>query len=124
MDRAINRYNPNTDNLMFHSDQGAQYSSKAFIDYCSNNNITQSMSRKGNCWDNAVMERFFRSLKTERLNYPSGPLYIACQSFANHYEVMLSVQYPLARCRRWLNWKKWLEMCPRLTDHYTIVGKH
>jgi len=71
MDNAINRYKPNTDNLMFHSDQGTQYSSKAFIDYCSNNNITQSMSRKGNCWDNAVMERFFRSLKTERLNYQS-----------------------------------------------------
>ena len=59
MDNAINRYNPNTDNLMFHSDQGTQYSSKAFIDYCSKNSITQSMSRKGNCWDNAVMERFF-----------------------------------------------------------------
>jgi transposase InsO family protein len=40
------------------------------------------MSRKGNCWDNAVMERFFRSLKTERLNY---------QSFANHYEVVQNV---------------------------------
>ena len=83
MDNAINRYNLNTDNLMFHSDQGTQYSSKAFIDYCSNNNITQSMSRKGNCWDNAVMERFFRSLKTERLNY---------QSFANHYEVVQNVE--------------------------------
>jgi len=49
MDNAINRYQSNTDNLMFHSDQGTQYSSKDFIDYCSNNNITQSMSRKGNC---------------------------------------------------------------------------
>jgi putative transposase len=61
---------------------GAQYSSKAFIDYCNNNNITQSMSRKGNCWDNVVMERFFRSLKAERLNY---------QSFVNHYEVVQNV---------------------------------
>ena len=68
---AINRYQPNTDNLMFHSDQGTQYSSKAYIDYCSTNGITQSMSRKGNCWDNAVMERFFRSLKAERLNHQS-----------------------------------------------------
>ena len=83
MDNAINRYDPNTDNLMFHSDQGTQYSSKAFIDYCSKNNITQSMSRKGNCWDNAVMERFFRSLKGERLNH---------QSFANHYEVVQNVE--------------------------------
>jgi transposase InsO family protein len=41
---------------MFHSDQRTQYSSKAFIDYCNQNNIAQSMSRKGNCWDNAVMD--------------------------------------------------------------------
>ena len=68
---------------MFHSDQGTQYSSKAFIDYCSTNGITQSMSRKGNCWDNAVMERFFRSLKAERLNH---------QSFANHFEVVQNVE--------------------------------
>ncbi|CAC9645907.1 Mobile element protein [uncultured Gammaproteobacteria bacterium] len=41
------------------------------------------MSRRGNCWDNAVMERFFRSLKTERLNY---------QSFTNHQEVVENVE--------------------------------
>jgi len=46
MDNAINRYQPNTDNLMFHSDQGTQYYSKAFIDYYSQNNITQSMIKK------------------------------------------------------------------------------
>jgi transposase InsO family protein len=56
MDSAINRYQSNTNNLMFHSDRGMQYSSKAFIDYCSNNNIIQSMSCKGGCWDDAVME--------------------------------------------------------------------
>ncbi|CAC9601951.1 hypothetical protein [uncultured Gammaproteobacteria bacterium] len=83
LDNAINRYKPNTKHLMFHSDQGTQYSSKVFIDYCSKNNITQSMSRKGNCWDNAVMERFFRNLKAERLNY---------QSFANHFEVVQTVE--------------------------------
>ena len=54
-----------------------------YIDYCSKNSITQSMSRKGNCWDNAVMERFFRSLKAERLNH---------QSFANHFEVVQNVE--------------------------------
>ncbi len=41
------------------------------------------MSRKVNCWDNTVMERFFRSLKTERLNY---------QSFANHFEVVQNLE--------------------------------
>lgn len=83
MNNAIARHKPNTHDLMFHSDQGTQYSSKAFIDYCNQNNMTQSMSRKGNCWDNAVMERFFRSLKTERLNY---------QSFTNHFEVVRNVE--------------------------------
>lgn len=53
--------------LMFHSDQGCQYSSHRFVEYLAENQITQSMSRRGNCWDNAPVERFFRSLKTERI---------------------------------------------------------
>jgi putative transposase len=53
--------------LLFHSDQGCQYTSFAFQQFCSQNGISQSMSRRGNCWDNAVSERFFRSLKTERI---------------------------------------------------------
>jgi transposase InsO family protein len=39
--------------------------SARFVDDLKNAGITQSMSRKGNCWDNAVVERFFRSLKSE-----------------------------------------------------------
>ena len=52
-------------------------------DACNKNNITQSVSCKGNCWDNAAIEYFFRGLKTERLNY---------KSFANHYEVVQNVE--------------------------------
>ncbi len=55
-----------------------QYTSNLFVDFCVNLHITKSVSRKGNCWDNTVMERFFRSLKSERLNY---------LSFKNHQEV-------------------------------------
>lgn len=51
--------------LMFHSDQGCQYSSRAFRQRLWRYRITQSMSRRGNCWDNAPMERLFRSLKSE-----------------------------------------------------------
>lgn len=51
--------------VMFHSDQGCQYSSKAFRQQLWRYQISQSMSRRGNCWDNAPMERFFRSLKSE-----------------------------------------------------------
>lgn len=60
--------------LLFHSDQGTQYTSFAFQQYCSMKSIRQSMSRRGNCWDNAVTERFFRSLKSERIRktvYPT-----------------------------------------------------
>jgi putative transposase len=51
--------------VMFHSDQGSHYTSIQFRQHLWRYQITQSMSRRGNCWDNAPMERFFRSLKTE-----------------------------------------------------------
>lgn len=51
--------------LMFHSDQGVQYSSLKYRQRLWRYQIEQSMSRRGNCWDNAPMERVFRSLKTE-----------------------------------------------------------
>lgn len=51
--------------LLFHSDQGGQYRSEAYRQQLAQQQIRQSMSRKGNCWDNAPMERVFRSLKTE-----------------------------------------------------------
>lgn len=51
--------------LMFHSDQGSHYTSLKFRQYLWRYQIDQSMSRRGNCWDNAPMERFFRSLKSE-----------------------------------------------------------
>lgn len=62
-----------TEGLMFHSDQGCQYTSKAYRAVLEKEGIRQSMSRRGNCWDNAVVERFFRSLKTERTRYIAYP---------------------------------------------------
>lgn len=53
--------------LMFHSDQGCHYTSLSFRQLVCSYQIKQSMSRRGNCWDNAPMERFFRSLKTENM---------------------------------------------------------
>lgn len=55
-----------TGELMHHSDRGSQYASLGYQDLLCEHQITVSMSRKGNCWDNAVMERFFGSLKAER----------------------------------------------------------
>ena len=53
--------------MIFHSDRGAQYASNDFVEILKRNNIVQSMSRKGNCWDNAVAESFFKSLKCEMI---------------------------------------------------------
>lgn len=51
--------------VLFHSDQGSHFTSTHFRQYLWRYQMQQSMSRKGNCWDNAPMERFFRSLKSE-----------------------------------------------------------
>lgn len=53
------------DTTMVHSDQGCHYTSKAFIKALQDNNFVQSMSRKGNCWDNAPQESFFGHMKDE-----------------------------------------------------------
>ena len=55
------------DALLHHSDQGSQYTSEQFQRLMADQGITCSMSRSGNCWDNAAMESFFSSLKTERI---------------------------------------------------------
>src|SRR5499433_2316198 len=52
---------------MIHSDQGTQYGSDAWRRFCRSNHLEPSMSRKANCWDNAVAESFFSSLKKERI---------------------------------------------------------
>ncbi|WP_372758103.1 IS3 family transposase [Mariniflexile sp.] len=62
---AVSKRTINMD-LIFHSDRGIQYASKTFRTFIKSNPlVTQSMSRKGNCWDNAVAESFFKTLKVE-----------------------------------------------------------
>jgi transposase InsO family protein len=53
--------------LLLHSDRGSQYASLEYQSLLDQHGIRCSMSRKGNCWDNAVMERFFLNLKMERV---------------------------------------------------------
>lgn len=57
--------------LLLHSDRGSQYASGDYQALLKNRGILCSMSRKGNCWDNAVMESFFRSLKVESIYHQS-----------------------------------------------------
>ena len=68
LEMAIQRRNP-PPGLIWHTDRGSQYASNNHKDLLKENGIIQSMSRKGNCWDNAVAESFFHSLKTEFTNH-------------------------------------------------------
>ena len=52
--------------VIIHSDHGTQYGSNDWLRFCRQHNLEPSMSRRGNCWDNAVVESFFGSLKKER----------------------------------------------------------
>ncbi len=58
---------PDNTNLIFHSDQGWQYQHKTYQKRLKDKGIRQSMSRKGNCLDNSIMENFFGLLKSELL---------------------------------------------------------
>jgi putative transposase len=64
---AIKRHKPDK-GLILHSDQGSQFTSKEFNDFCSNACIQQSMSRAGCPYDNAPMERYYNTLKNEHTN--------------------------------------------------------
>jgi len=57
------------ESLVWHTDRGSQYASDSHRAILKEHHIIQSMSRKGNCWDNAVSESFFHSLKTELVHY-------------------------------------------------------
>lgn len=62
---AVRRRRPR--GTLNHSDQGTQFGSDAWRRFCKSNRLEPSMSRKGNCWDSAVAESFFGSLKKERI---------------------------------------------------------
>jgi transposase InsO family protein len=64
MDMAMRKVGPDAQ-IIFHSDRGSQYASEAYRKFLKNKNILPSMSRKGNCYDNAYVESWFSSLKKE-----------------------------------------------------------
>ena len=69
LEQAVGRENPPDDfSLVFHDDQGCQYTSRAFQRCLESHGIAQSMSRPGNPWDNALAESFFKTLKRELVN--------------------------------------------------------
>lgn len=68
--------------LIVHSDRGSQYASELYQDLLDDHGFVCSMSRKGNCWDNAVAERFFLNLKMER---------VWQRQYANHAEARADI---------------------------------
>ncbi len=67
LNQAVGRRNPQA-GLIHHSDRGSQYASGDYQALLKKNEIIPSMSRKGDCWDNAVAESFFHTLKVEKIN--------------------------------------------------------
>lgn len=65
--------------LIFHSDRGSQYTSSAFRGLLGTNNVRQSLSRPRQCWDNAVAESFFATLKTELIYRSAWPTRVAAR---------------------------------------------
>jgi transposase InsO family protein len=90
--QAIGRRRPPS-GCIFHSDRGVQYAAQNFKNVLKTHGFIQSMSRKGNCYDNAVAESFFRTLKTEHVyNYRYKTRKEAKQSIFEYIEVFYNQQ--------------------------------
>jgi transposase InsO family protein len=79
--------------LLLHSDRGSQYASLEYQSLLDQHGIRCSMSRKGNCWDNAVMERFFLNLKMER---------VWQRDYANHGEAQRDITDYIVSFYNWI----------------------
>lgn len=76
---------PMTQGLLLHSDHGYQYASHDYASLTQGYSITPSMSRRGNCWDNAPMESFFGHLKEEALKPYPIPTFVEAQQIIDDY---------------------------------------
>ena len=77
-----------SEGLIVHTDRGSQYASKAYRELLLTNSIKGSMSRKGDCWDNAVVESFFGSLKQEQVQWKNYQTIFEAQQNISNYIVM------------------------------------
>ena len=92
LEMAVQRELPG-EGLVAHSDRGVQYASDHYQQLLSNHGITCSMSRKGNCWDNAPMESFFATLKKELVHHEHDRTHAqARQSLFEYIEVFYNRQ--------------------------------
>lgn len=84
--KALESNSPSKEGLILHSDQGSQYTSKDFIEFCESVGVNQSMSKAGYPYDNAPMERYYNTLKNEVVNlhyyHTDDELYSSIEEFA------------------------------------------
>jgi transposase InsO family protein len=103
--------------LLHHSDRGSQYACHEYQKRLRQHGMSVSMSRKGNCWDNAPVERFFRSLKSERL----ASCWFATRKSAEievlDYIPPWDIRVPWSMRKK--DFKSGLTVCPFLLDHYS-----
>lgn len=88
--------------LIVHSDRGSQYASKAYRRLLKTHGCIGSMSRRGNCWDNAVAESFFGTLKQERVQWQHYQTRLEAQQDVLHYITMF---YNSSRFHSYLGYK-------------------
>ena len=88
----LTRGNPN--GLMIHSDQGIQYACKDYRQLIAQHHLVQSMSRRGNCWDNAVAESFFATLKKQAVH---GVRFLTRQAAQQHIFEYIECYYNRVR---------------------------
>jgi putative transposase len=92
--------------VVIHSDQGSQYGSDDWIRFCRDHGFQTSMSRRGNCFDNAVAKSFFSSLKKERVRRKTYKTRSeACSDILDYIEVF----YNRKRRHRYLGQQSQLE---------------
>jgi len=101
--------------VIFHSDQGSQYACKAFRELLHNHKFIQSMSGKGNCYDNAVAESFFHTLKTELVYFQTyhtreearNDVFEYIETFYNRIRMHSTINYcsPVQFEQRWIDSK-------------------
>lgn len=105
--------------LMFHSDRGSQYTSRAFTTALERRGMIQSMSRRGNCWDNAPCEAFFASLKVELMDGKAFPTRAAAQAAIFEYMEVFYNRQRLHSTLGYLTPVEWEEAisggCPSIT---------
>jgi transposase InsO family protein len=113
LEMAVWRRRPKA-GLIHHSDRGSQYASKAFRQLLRAHDYKGSMSRKGDCWDNAVVESFFGSLKQERVQWQSYQTRYEAQQDVLDYISMFYNSYRLHSTLGYVSpndfEKQWIEM--------------